>query len=142
MNIPAKGDYVGNITYPLFTTNAGSGQYTLVLANCNDYGRDIQLGGECIWQSKGGYLPGDRFDEWHFIIFMTLCYVGLLGWYGHSMKKNKDSKIAIQTWILCTIVLGLLHSIFKFADYAAWNKVGFRSDFALYTSKSFGIFFL
>lgn len=137
VNIPASGSFVGNLTYPLFTTNAGNGQYTLLLANCNDYGRDVQLDGKCLWESKGGFLPGDKFEEWRFIILITLCYAVMLGWYGLSMKNHKESRIGIQMWILGTIFLGLLHSFLKSTDYAIWNNEGFRSDPALYTSKSF-----
>ena len=135
LNVPTKGAYTGNLTYPFFTTNAGSGQYTLLLANCNDYGRDIQLDGRSIWQSKGGYLPGDRFEEWHFYIVMMLCYAILFAWYGLSMKKHKESRIGIQSWILGTISLCLLHTFLRTADFVAWNKEGFRSDAILYTSE-------
>lgn len=140
VNIPATGKYIGNLTYPLFTTHAGSGQYTLLLANCNDYGRDVQLSGHSVWQSKGGYLPGDRFEEWQFIMFMMLSYAILFAWYGINMKKYRDSRIGIQAWILGTIFLCLLHAFLRTTDFVIWNSDGLRSDAALYTSEFHSFF--
>ena len=135
LNVPATGDFEGHVPLPVMTTKAGSGQYTLLLANCNDFGRDVELGGQLIWKSRGGYLPGDLTDEWHFVIFLTFCYAALFGWYGYSMKSNIESTIGIQKWILCTIFLGLLQSFIETADYAKWNVTGIRSNGAMFTCK-------
>lgn len=135
VNVPAKGEFIGTVSYPVMTTHSGSGQYTLLMANCNDYGRDVQLDGQSVWKSNGGYLPGDLFDEWHFVIFLTVCYVGLMVWYGYSMRKYKESTIGIQKWILCTVILGVLETSIESIDYMQWNNSGVRSNGTMYTCK-------
>mmetsp|Transcript_10800 Transcript_10800/g.20198 ORF Transcript_10800/g.20198 Transcript_10800/m.20198 type:complete len:625 (-) Transcript_10800:977-2851(-) len=132
VTIPTVGAYEGRMNLPMMDTKEGTGQYTLVLANCNDYGRAVSLDGQYLWRSKGGFLPGDLFGEWHFITFLTLVYVALLFWYGSSMYKNKDSIIGIQKWILGTIVLGLIVLIFKGIDFMEWNQQGERVNFVMY----------
>mmetsp|Transcript_14806 Transcript_14806/g.21732 ORF Transcript_14806/g.21732 Transcript_14806/m.21732 type:complete len:533 (+) Transcript_14806:3-1601(+) len=130
--IAPTGDIQAQVKLPVMTTKEGTGKYTLVLANCDDFGRDVMVTGDYIWKSKGGFLPGDLFDEWHFFFFVTMGYVGLLLWYVFSMKKNKDSTIGIQKWIMGAIVLSLVELFFKTTDYTMWNQSGFRSFSVLY----------
>ena len=140
--VPNKGEFKGTVPLPVMTSHAGSGQYTLLMSNCDDYGRDVQLSGKSIWKSHGGYLPGDLFEEWRFVILLSFCYAALMIWYGTSMKKNKDSTIEIQKWILCTIFLGLIQIVLESVDYAIWNHTGVRSDHALYSCKINFVLFL
>ena len=130
--IPPTGDYSASVKLPVMNTKEGTGQYSLVLANCNDYGRSVLVKGDYIWKSKGGYLPGNLYDEWHFFTFFTLAYAGLLFWYGRSMSQNRDSIIGIQKWILCTVVLALIELVFKGVDYMEWNHQGTRVDAVMY----------
>lgn len=131
--VPNKGEYTGTVPLPVMSSHAGSGQYTLLMSNCDDYGRDVTLDGKSIWKSHGGYLPGDLFEEWHFIIFLCFCYAGLLIWYGWSMKSNKDSTIEIQKWIIGTIALSFVQVVLEVTDYSIWNKTGIRSNSILYS---------
>lgn len=136
VNVPEKGEFRGSVSNPVMSTHSGSGQYTLLLANCNDYGRDVEISGISVWKSKDGYLPGDLFDEWHFEIFLFICYIILLVWYSYSMKINKESIIGIQKWILGTIILGFIQVLFRTVDYSQWNAHGKRSDIVMYTCKN------
>ena len=120
---------------------AGSGKYTLLMSNCDDNGRDVELSGASIWKSHRGYLPGGLFEKWNFITVLSLCYAGLLIWYGMSMKLNRDSTIEIQKWILCTIFLSLNHIALESFDYEIWNITGTRSNSALYSCKMIVLFF-
>ena len=135
VNVPVGGDFTGTVPIPVMPTHAGSGQYSLLLANCNDFGRDMQIEGKYIWKSKGGYLPGGLFDEWNFFIFHAIMYIVLFAWYGMSMKKNKESTIGIQKWILATIFISLVQTILETFDYAMWNADGLRSFRTMYTCK-------
>lgn len=137
--IPPTGDYETSVKLPVMDTKEGTGQYTLVLANCNDYGRKIFVDGNYVWKSKGGYLPGNLFDEWHFNTFLTLMYGLLLFWYGRSMHQNKESTIGIQKWILCTVILGFIELLFKGIDYMEWNQQGTRVNFVMYFWISIGV---
>ncbi len=139
LNVPAKGDFDGSVAYPVMTTKSGNGQYTLLLANCNDFGRDVQISGEYIYKNKGGYLPGDLFDDWHFLMLLTLGYGSLLFWYGINMKQHKDSTIGIQKWILGTIFLGLLETFLAVTDYAQWNRSGYRSNALMLLCKTLSL---
>ena len=138
VSVPFTGDYVGTVDKPIMTTkSSGSGQYTLIIANCNDFGRDVKVEGQYIFKSKGGYLPGAYFDEWHFITFLMVCYILLFAWYGLSMKSNRESIIQIQKWIFATICLGLVEQMLGVLDYACWNADGVRTINILYGGESF-----
>lgn len=138
--VPSSGSDALKIESPIMDTNkAGTGTYTLVLANCDDYGRSVLISGQYVWKSKGGYLPGDLFDEWHFLTFFTIGYFLLMFWYGKSMKDNSDSTIGIQKWILGTIILGLLQLILKGIDYMEWNMAGTRIDGVMYSWITIGV---
>jgi hypothetical protein len=140
VSVPGTGDWDGSVQIPhMDTINGQSGKYTLVLANCNDYGRNVLIDGKYIWKSKGGFLPGDLFSEFHFFTFLTIAYVGLLFWYAKSMTANKDSVIGIQKWILGTIVLAAIELFFRTTDYMVWNLDGVRPDFAMYSWITFRV---
>ena len=107
----------------------------VVVANCYDYGRSIWVEGPYELKSKGGYLRGDLFQEWHFFIFFTVCYISFFCWFARSMNENKNSTIGIQKWILGTIFLGGLELFFKSCDYYAWNKSGLRTNGIMFICK-------
>jgi len=134
--VPPSGEFSSGVNIPVMPTKQGTGMYTLAIANCNDFGRDMFISGQYIWKSKGGYLPGNLFDEWHFFIFFLIGYTGLLFWYGRSMLNNKDAIIDIQKWIVGTLSLGLLELILKTMDYFEWNIYGVRSEVIMYSCKS------
>lgn len=131
--VPSTGDFEGSIDIaPKMDSKQGTGKYTLVLANCDDYGRDVHMHGKYLWKSKDGYLPGNLFSELYFFVLMTLFYGAFLCSYAFSMKKNEDATIGIQRWILCTIVLSVIELFLKTSDYMEWNVNGFRMDFIMY----------
>ena len=139
---PYEGEFQNKVQPNIMGTHAGAGRYTLLMSNCDDRARDIQLSGKVIWRSyDSGYLPGDLFEEWYFTIFHSCCYAILLIWYGVSMRINKDSTIEIQKWILCTVFLGLIQVVLESVDYAIWNKTGVRSNSPLYSCKIFFVLF-
>lgn len=110
-----------------------SGKYILALANCNDDGRDVIVGGKYTWKSGHGYLPGNLFGEMYFYAYLTGAYFLLTAVFGIKMKMHEDAFIPIQRWILCTIVLGLLETFFRVGDYWVWNEDGTRFYFAMGT---------
>jgi hypothetical protein len=136
--VPATGSFQGTVD-TMMNTHDGTGTYTLVFANCYDYGRDITLIGNYEWKSKGGFLPGDLFSEWHFLNFLTICYCGILFWYARTMSAHKNSTIGIQKWILGTIALAFLEMFFRSCDYFEWNKSGLRKDAVMYLWISIGV---
>jgi hypothetical protein len=131
--VPSSGEFSSGVNIPVMPTKQGTGKYTLAIANCNDFGRDMYINGKYIWKSKGGYLPGNLFDEWHFLIIFLIGYSALLFWYGKSMWNNKDATIDIQKWIVGTLALGLLELLLKTMDYFEWNIYGVRSEIIMYS---------
>lgn len=130
--VSETGEFSSGVNSPIMSTTQGTGKYTLAIANCNDFGRDVYISGKYTWKSKGGYLPGDLFDEFHFFILFMIVYFVLFLWYGKSMRDNRDATIGIQKWILGTLLLGLVELIFKTMDYFVWNLGGTRNGFILY----------
>jgi Lung seven transmembrane receptor len=128
------------VHYPQLEIPKLSGKYALVIANCNDDGRDILITGEYSWESAHGYLPGDLFGEMYFFYFLASLYFVLSLWYGVNMKIYEDAIIPLQKWILGTILLGLLETFFRSGDYFIWNEDGTRFASAMYLGVIIGVF--
>lgn len=131
--IPSEGPFKSNEKVEKMDVNEGDGKYTIVIANCNDYGRTVKMEGSYILKSNHGFLPGERFQEWHFFITIFIIYILLFLWYFINMKKYNDASIQLQLWILLAIGVGLAESFFKVGDYWVWNEDGRRSWFAQYS---------
>jgi hypothetical protein len=116
-----------------------TGQYVLVMANCNDHGRDILVTGEAAGKSEHGYLPGDLYGFLFFFAALTIAYLVIVLWYWAFMHLNQESRIPIEHWILLTIVLGLLEMSFKTADVYVWNIHGYRIWFLSYMGIAMGV---
>jgi hypothetical protein len=130
--IDATGKQDVYVTSSQISVDEGSGNYVLVMANCNAEGRTVTVSGWYSWKSKGGYLPGDLFGALYYFIFLVVVYAVLLAWYGISMAIYKEATIPIQKWILVTLFMGLIEMLFKTGDYLLWNSNGTRFWFALY----------
>lgn len=139
IDVPATGSLEASVHYAKLEEPTISGKYVLVIANCNDEGRDVFVNGKYIWKSVHGYLPGDLFGEMFFFAFLTAVYLTLALWYGITMKVYEDAAIPIQKWILGAIVLGLLETFFRSGDYLVWNADGHRFWFAMYTGVLVGV---
>jgi len=137
--VPAEGDMDPHVRYGKIDGLQESGKYVLVIANCNEEGRDVLVSGKYTWESKHGFLPGEIFGEMYFFISLTVIYLILLLWYGFSMRLYDDATIPIQKWILGTIILGLLETFFRTGDYLVWNEDGSRFWFALYSGVILGV---
>ncbi len=133
LDVPTNGTWQGSVKYGKFEVARDSGRYILILANCNDEGRDVNVTGEYTWKSRHGFLPGELFEEMYFCLALTLVYFGVMLWYGISMRLYSDASIPIQKWILSTTVLGLLELFFRTGDYFVWNEDGTRFWLAMYT---------
>jgi len=118
-----------------------SGDYVLVLANCNDDGFGIITLGNMEWKSKGGYLPGDMFGLMFFFGAATAIYLVLMLWYYYGMKMFQQGAVPIQKYILGTIVLGFLATAFQGVDLLYWNIEGTRSDVVMYIAIALGILY-
>ena len=141
LTIPKSGASTQQLDVPVMTSQHGSGVYTLVLANCYDNGRDVHVSGEYVWKNKGGYLPGNLYTEFYFLMVLTVVYMTVAIWYGYKMKVHEQSKVEIQKWVLGTICLGLVENIFKCVDYDIWNLTGIRTGLPMYACK-YGFMFL
>jgi len=139
IDVPASGALITNLKYGKLEEPLYSGKYVLVVANCNDDGRDVTITGDYVWKSVHGFLPGNLFGEMYFFGFLTISYLILAGWYGVKMKMHEDSYIPIQRWIMGTILMGLLETFFRSGDYWVWNEDGSRFWFALYTGVLIGV---
>lgn len=135
IKVPPSGDLETTVKYPKLEEKDESGTYILIVANCNDEGRNVMVDGQYTWKSVHGYLPGDRFQEMHYFITLAFVYFILFCWYGISMKIHDESTIPIQKWVLTTIGMGFLESFFKTGDLFVWNEDGTRFWFAMYTGE-------
>lgn len=116
-----------------------TGEYVIVFANCNEDGRPVKVSGDTVWKSAHGYLPGELFGFMYFYAVVAGVYVALLVFYGVSMQMNKDSRIAIEKWILITIFLGMAEMAFRTVDYMAWNSAGHRPMILVYFGILMGV---
>eukprot|EP00590_Aulacoseira_subarctica_P009913 CAMPEP_0172417584 /NCGR_PEP_ID=MMETSP1064-20121228/4121_1 /TAXON_ID=202472 /ORGANISM="Aulacoseira subarctica , Strain CCAP 1002/5" /LENGTH=559 /DNA_ID=CAMNT_0013156027 /DNA_START=141 /DNA_END=1820 /DNA_ORIENTATION=+ len=139
ITIDANGKQEIHVSSPLLSVDEGSGNYVMVMANCNDEGRTVDVAGWYSWKSKGGYLPGDLFGAMYFYIFLALVYVVLLTWYGICMAIYKEATIPIQKWIFVTLLMGVVEMFCKVGDFLLWNSNGTRFWFALYFGVVLGI---
>lgn len=112
-----------------------SGDYVMVIANCDDYGMEVLALGNMEWKSVGGYLPGDMFGLMFFYAALACIYFALALWYYCGMKMFQDAAIPIQKYIFATMILGLFEVLFRTADLFVWNLKGFRSDALMYPGK-------
>ena len=133
VNIPASGDYDNTLKYGKFEEKEGtSGKYAVIFANCNDAGRPVLVEGDMEWKSHFGYLPGDLFGLMYFFAVLFFVYLGLMLWYGITMKIYEDGTIPIQSWIVATIAMGCLELFFRTGDLLVWNAEGNRFWVAFY----------
>lgn len=132
VEIPKYGDATLKINDPKLITEQGTGKYSIVMANCYDYGREATVEGDYVWHSKDGFLPGHKFGEYRYLIIFMVFYAVLICWYGILMVKNKDAVIEIQRWILWTTGLGLAEMFFNVVDFYFWNLSGRRVSFVMY----------
>jgi len=140
VTVPPDGDFSGNVLGgDKFTVKDISGKYVMVIANCDDMGRDVNVSGTYSWVSKHGYLPGELFGEMYFFAIITVVYFLVFVWYALAMHCNRDSTIGIQKWILWTIFLGLLETFFNAGNYFVWNEDGVRVWFAMYSGVVLGV---
>jgi len=110
-----------------------SGDYVMVIANCNDDGLGVITLGTMEWKSAGGYLPGDIFGLMFFFAGMSGVYLVLVLWYYVGMKMFQEAAIPIQKYILAALVLGLFEASFQAINLYIWNVTGTQSAFVVYT---------
>ena len=111
-----------------------SGDYVLVIANCNDYGLQVLALGNMEWKSVGGYLPGDQVGFMYFYGCLMVIYFIMALWYYCGMRIYQDAAIPIQKYILATIILGFLEVTFRSADLVILNFEGIQVDGITYTA--------
>ena len=111
------------------------GSYVLILANCDDDGREMLVLGSMEWMSSHGLLPGDLLGLLFYYIIIFLVYLVLFIGYGCGMRIYQDSAIPIQRYIIGTIGLGLIESFFLTVDLIIFNQAGVQSDFVVYAGK-------
>ncbi len=135
LQVPTEADTEFELDNPLFDVSL-TGEYVLLLANCDDYGMDVFSLGSMEWKSVKGYLPGEIFDLMFFYSALTIVYLILVLWYYCGMRMYQDAAIPIQKFILTTIVLGLLEFFFRSLDLGTWNVDGLRSKFIVWLGTS------
>lgn len=141
VEIPPTGQMKDGIRYGKIEEPTKSGRYIVILANCNDQGREVLVTGSTVWKSAHGYLPGELFGFMHFYIFVTIAYFILMGTYGYSMKVYEESRIPLEKWIFGTIVLGLLETCFRTLAFLVWNEDGTQFMVAVYIGKKWASVF-
>ena len=117
------------------------GTYVLLFANCNDYGRDILVEGDLVWESEHGILPGNLVGAMYFFAILAAVYLVFSILYGLGMVIFRDKLIPIQSYILASMLMGLGELMFKFLDYYTWNQNGDRTWRLLYAGKFYSPLF-
>lgn len=140
IQVPSKPFEQFEMDDPIFDVK-DSGDYVMVIANCDDNGFGVITLGEMEWKSVGGYLPGDMFDVMFFYGATTAIFLVLGLWYYFGMRMFQDDAIPIQKYILATIILGFLGTIFKTIDLLFWNINGTRSPVVMYIALVMEILF-
>ena len=135
MYIKPTGESITEVDDALYTENI-DGEYILVLANCDDFGREILTFGSMEWVSEHGYLPGDLIGLAKFYAALAGIYFLINLWYACGMKRYQDSAIPIQKYIIASMVLGLLELVFRTMDLFIWNEQGTRAFPVLYIGES------
>ena len=139
IKVPHTGPMKKKLNKDYFQFNE-SGRYVVVLANCDDAGRNITVSGKAIWKSSHGYLPGQLYDFLYFYFALLGVYVLLFVWFVCLMQRNAASRIPIEKWILLTIVMGLCEILLRTLDYISWNQDGNRPLGLTYSSILMGVF--
>ena len=134
VSYPRSGEFITSLKQGRFEETE-SGTYILIMANCNDFGRDILALGSMEWRSEHGYLPGDLVGLMYFYVGLATVYLVMTLWYGCGMRVYQDSAIPIQKYILASMVLGLLELLFRALDLWVWNLRGIRSYGIVYTGE-------
>jgi hypothetical protein len=116
-----------------------TGQYVIVFANCNEAGRPVKIDGATIWKSDHGYLPGEFYGFMYFYGIIAIIYIVLCLFYAISMHVYRDSRIAIEKWILFTISMGMAEMVFHSADLVIWNRSGYRPMSLVYLGIILGV---
>jgi len=115
IQVPSTALEEFEIDDPVFDVNT-SGDYILVIANCNDDGFGIITLGNMEWKSVGGYLPGEIFYEMFVYGAATAIFLVLGLWYYCGMRMFQEAAIPIQKFILASIILGFLGTAFLAID--------------------------
>ena len=134
VEVPTEDDAQFQLDDPIFKQDV-SGDYIMVLGNCDDYGMDVLAVGNMEWKSVRGNLPGELYDLMLFYVALTLFYLLLVVWYGCGMRMFQEAAIPIQKYIAATMILGLLELSFRALDLGIWNARGFRSENIAYVCK-------
>jgi len=136
--VPTAPDQAFQFDEPLFEITE-SGDYVLIIANCDDYGLEVFSLGTMEWKSVHGYLPGEKIQLVNFYAALTVIYIVLLLWYHCGTRMYQDAAIPIQKYILATMVIGFLELFFKTLDYGFWNVDGQRSTLIVWPALVFGV---
>jgi hypothetical protein len=133
--VPRSTDQEFKMEDPKFVVDF-SGDYVLVISNCNDFGLEVLALGSMEWKSEKGYLPGDMFELMLFYGAVTAFYFFLVVWYYCGMRIYQDAAIPIQGYILGTMLLGFLEVLLRTTDFVIWNNDGLRNSGVMYTGQS------
>jgi len=125
---------------PLFEVKE-SGNYFMIIANCDDDGLGVITLGNMEWKSVGGYLPGDMFYLMYFYGATTAVYLVLGLWYYSGMRMFQEAAIPIQKYFLGTIILGFLATGFQGLNLLYWNAAGIRSPAVVWIALALGTLF-
>jgi len=140
MQVPSKPLEEFYMDDPVFDVKE-SGDYVLVIANCNDDGFGIITLGDIEWKSVGGYLPGTIFYSMFVYGASTAIFFVLGLWYHCGMRMFQEAAIPIQKYILSSIILGFLGTAFLAIDLLFWNITGTRSPVVMYIAFAIQIVF-
>jgi len=132
LQVPSKPLEEFSMDDPVFNVEE-SGDYVLVIANCNDDGYGVITLGDIEWKNLGGgYLPGTEFYPM-FVYGVSSAIFFVLGlWYHCGMRMFQEAAIPIQKFILANIILGFLGTAFLAIDLLVWNINGTRSNVLMY----------
>eukprot|EP00536_Pseudo-nitzschia_multiseries_P001993 jgi/Psemu1/251193/estExt_Genewise1Plus.C_260153 len=138
IDVPSKALQDFQMDEPTFDVKV-SGDYIMLIANCDDDGLGVLTLGSMDWKSARGYLPGDIFGLMLFFAALAGVYFVLVLWYFCGMKMFQEAAIPIQKYIFTTIVLGFIETSLQGLNLYVWNIKGTQSPFIVYAALGFKI---
>eukprot|EP00534_Pseudo-nitzschia_fraudulenta_P011794 CAMPEP_0201216454 /NCGR_PEP_ID=MMETSP0851-20130426/189524_1 /ASSEMBLY_ACC=CAM_ASM_000631 /TAXON_ID=183588 /ORGANISM="Pseudo-nitzschia fraudulenta, Strain WWA7" /LENGTH=612 /DNA_ID=CAMNT_0047506019 /DNA_START=372 /DNA_END=2210 /DNA_ORIENTATION=- len=138
IEVPANPLEEFSMDEPVFDVKV-TGDYFMVIANCNDDGLGVITLGNMEWKSVTGYLAGNTYGLVYSYAGLAAGYLLLAHWYYFGMRIFQDAAIPIQKYILFTIVLSFLETSMQGLSLYLLNTNGKEDPYTTYIALGFRI---
>lgn len=95
------------------------GTYSLLFANCDAQAAGVEVTGFTVWESL--VTAEDVQQTVPFYIVLTCAYLAILSWFCYLMNQNQSSRVQLEYYLLGTIALGFIATMFETIDYSIYE---------------------